>query len=176
MFITERDKGQLTNLTNASPAQLQQIFSGTNCDANAFGLPTGKINIFLNEGISGQGNVAEAALFRHPTVYTGSGSGAVLGLSQEANVGSNNPLAGQSGTCLSGAGARYRAIGSSEETKAVQNSAAKFGGTDGIGYGVFSYANFSSIANNPAYGYITVNSVDPIFTTYGPQSSTGLGL
>ena len=48
---------------------------------------------------------------------------------------------------------RIRAIGSSEETKAVQNSAAKFGGTDGIGYGVFSYGNFSGIANNPAYGY-----------------------
>ncbi|MGA9530248.1 MAG: hypothetical protein WBS24_19190 [Terriglobales bacterium] len=175
VFITERDKGQLTDLTNASPEQLQQVFSGTNCDANAFGLPTGKINIFLNEGISGQGNVAEAAVFRHPTVYTGSGSGAVLGLSQEANVGSNNPLAGQSGTCLSGTGARYRAIGSSEETKAVQNSSAKFGGTDGIGYGIFSYSNFSAIANSPTYGYITLNNVDPIFTTYGPQSSTGLG-
>ncbi|MFZ0479864.1 MAG: hypothetical protein WAL71_11990 [Terriglobales bacterium] len=175
VFVTERDKGQLTNLTNASPAQLQQVFSGTNCNASAFGLPAAAINIFINEGISGQGNVAEATVFRHPTVYTGSNSGSVLGLSQEANVGANNPLAGQSGTCLSGSGARYRAIGSSEETKAVQNSAAKFGGTDGIGYGVFSYGNFSGIANNPAYGYISLNSVDPIFTTYGPQNSTGLG-
>jgi hypothetical protein len=100
-------------------------------------------------------------------------------LSQESNVyvGGvlNNPLAGQSGTCVNGLGARYRAIGSSEETKAVQNSAAKFGGFDGIGYGVFSYGNFSSIANNPNYGYITLNSVDPIFASYGPQNSTGLG-
>jgi hypothetical protein len=175
VFITERDKGQLTNLTNASPVQLQQAFSGTNCDASAFGLPAGAINIFLNEGISGQGNVAEASVFRHPTVYTGSGSGSVIGLSQESNVGANNPLAGQSGTCLAGSGARYRAIGSSEETKAVQNSGAKFGGTDGIGYGVFSYGNFSSIANNPAYGYITMNNVDPIFASYGPQNSTGAG-
>jgi hypothetical protein len=166
-------------LTNASPAQLQQAFSGTNCDASAFGLPAGAINIFLNEGISGQGNVAEATVFRGPTVYTSTGTGAVLGLSEESNVyvGGvlNNPLAGQSGTCLNGLGARYRAIGSSEETKAVQNSAAKFGGTDGIGYGVFSYGNFSSIANNPSYGYITLNNVDPIFASYGPQNSTGLG-
>jgi len=175
VFITERNEGQLSNLSNASPAQLQQAFSGTNCDASAFGLPAGGINIFLNEGISGQGNVAEATVFRGPTVYTGSGTGAILGLSQESNVGTNNPLAGQSGTCLSGAGARYRAIGSSEETKSVQNSAAKFGGTDGIGYGVFSYGNFSSIANNPAYGYITLNNVDPIFASYGPQNSTGVG-
>lgn len=179
VFITERNEGQLTNLTNASPAQLQQAFSGTNCDASAFGLPAGAINIFLNEGISGQGNVAEAAVFRRPTVYTGTGTGAVLGLSQESNVyvGGvlNNPLAGQSGTCLNGLGARYRAIGSSEETKAVQNSASKFGGTDGIGYGVFSYGNFSAIANNSSYGYITLNNVDPIFASYGPQNSTGLG-
>jgi hypothetical protein len=175
VFITERNEGQLTNLTNASPVQLQQVFSGTNCDASAFGLPAGAINIFLNEGISGQGNVAEATVFRYPTVYTGSGSGAVLGLSQESNVGANNPLAGQAGTCLNGPGARYRAIGSSEETKSVQNSGAKFGGTDGIGYGVFSYGNFSSIANNTAYGYITLNNVDPIFASYGPQNSTGLG-
>jgi hypothetical protein len=179
VFIIERNEGQLTNLTNASPSQLQQAFSGTNCDAAAFGLPAGAINIFINEGISGQGNVAEATEFRGPTVYTGSGTGNVLGLSQESNVyvGGvlNNPLAGQSGTCVNGLGARYRAIGSSEETKAVQNSAAKFGGFDGIGYGVFSYGNFSSIANNPNYGYITLNSVDPIFASYGPQNSTGLG-
>jgi hypothetical protein len=179
VFIIERNEGQLTNLTNASPSQLQQAFSGTNCDAAAFGLPSAAINIFINEGISGQGNVAEATEFRGPTVYTGSGSGNVLGLSQESNVyvGGvlNNPLAGQSGTCVNGLGARYRAIGSSEETKAVQNSAAKFGGYDGIGYGVFSYGNFSSIANNPNYGYITLNSVDPIFASYGPQNSTGLG-
>jgi hypothetical protein len=174
VFITERDKGQLSNLVDATPAQLQQAFSGTNCDASAFGLPAAGINIFINEGISGQGNVAEATVFRRPTVYTGSGSGTVLGLSQESNVGANNPLAGQSGTCLTGAGARYRAIGSSEEVKSVQNSGKNFG-TDGIGYGIFSYGNFSSIANNPTYGYITLNNVDPIFASYGPQSSTGLG-
>ncbi|MGA7573297.1 MAG: hypothetical protein WBV31_02995 [Terriglobales bacterium] len=166
IFVTERDKGELTSLTSATPAQLQQAFSGANCDASAFGLPAGGINIFINEGISGQGNLAENTVFRGPTVYTGSGTGSVLGLSQEANVGSNNPLAGQTGTCLSGLGARYRAIGSSEETKSVQNSSAKFGGRDGIGYGIFSYGNFSTIANNTAYGYIQLNGVDPLFASY----------
>jgi hypothetical protein len=175
VFITERDKGQLANLTNATPTQLQQAFSGSNCDASAFGLPAAAINIFINEPISGQGNVAEATVFRRPTVYTGTGSGSVIGLSQESNVGTNNPLAGQPGTCLNGLGARYRAITASEETKSVQNSGAKFGGIDGIGYGVFSYGNFSSIANNTAYGYVTLNDVDPIFASYGPQNSTGLG-
>ncbi len=170
VFLTERNEGQLNDLTTATPAQLQQAFSGANCDASAFGLAAGGINIFLNEGISGQANTAEATLFRRPTVYTGTGGGPVLGLSQEANVAVggvvSNPLAGQSGTCVAGAGARYRAIGSSEEVKAVQNSSAKFGGRDGIGYNVFSYGNVTSIANNTAYGYIQVDGVDPIFASY----------
>jgi hypothetical protein len=178
VFIIERNEGQLTSLSNATPEQLQDVFSGTNCDASAFGLPTGGINIFLNEATAGQMQVAENTVFRRPDVYTGSGSGAVLGLSQESNVTVNgvlsNPLAAQPGTCQNGLGARYRAIGSSEEVKAVQNSAAKFGGLDGIGYNVFSYGNVSSIANNTNYGYITLNSVDPLFASYGPQSATGL--
>ncbi len=182
VFLTERNKGQLNNLTNATPAQLQQVFSGTNCDASAFGLPAGGINIFENEPISGQANTAEDAVLRGPTVYTGSGSGAILGLSQEANVASGgvpqNPLSGTSAclTSSNGLGARYRAIGSSEEVKAVQNSGAKFpNGLDGIGYNVFSYGNVSGIANNPVYGYITLNNVDPIFASYGLQNATLLG-
>ena len=175
VFVTERDKGQLGALTDATPQQLQQAFSGTNCDASAFGLAAGGINIFLREPLSGTMNTTEATLFRHPTVYPG----AVLGLSQELNVGANNPLAGQAGTCLAGGGARYRAIGTSEEVTSVQNSAAKFGGTDGIGYTFFSYGNVSSIANNAAYGYITLNNVDPIFASYAgsdPGQPAGAGM
>jgi hypothetical protein len=171
IFITERNEGQLTNLTNATEGELQQVFSGTNCDASAFGLPAGAINIFEREPVSGTVNQVEALVFRRPTVYPSP----VLGLSQEANVNGpvNNPLKGQAGTCLAGTGARYRTIGNSEEVKAVQNSAAKFGGTDGIGYTFFSYGNVSSIANNTAYGYITLNGVDPIFQTYGSTLDPG---
>lgn len=178
IFITEHDKGQLTGLTNASELQLQQVFSGTNCDADAFGLPAGGISIFLREPISGSANAAEALVFRRPTVYPNP----VLGLSQEAHVDApvNNPLKGQAGTCLAGTGARYRAVGSSEEVKAVQNSAAKFSGTDGIGYTYFSYGNVSSIANNTAYGYIQLNGIDPIFQSYGlaldPGQPAGAGV
>jgi hypothetical protein len=178
VFITERSNGQLSNLTNASEAQLQQAFSGANCDAGAFGLPAGGINIFLREPVSGAANAVEATVFRRPTIYPNP----VLGLSEEANVNGpvNNPLKGQAGTCLAGAGARYRAIGTSEEVKAVQNSAAKFGDTDGIGYTYFSYGNVSSIANSAAYGYIQLNGIDPIFQTYGsaldPGQPNGTGL
>jgi hypothetical protein len=171
VFVIERDKGQLAKLANASEIQLQQVFSGTDCNASAFGLPTGDINIFLREPLSGTMNTTEANVFRRPTVYPD----AVLGLSQENKVDGpvNNPLKGQSGTCTGG-GARYRAIGTGEEVKAVLTSGSAFTAkTDGIGYTFFSYGNVSSIADNPSYGYITLNGVDPIFQTYGSTIDPG---
>ena len=170
VFVIERDKGQLTDLTNASEIQLQQAFSGTNCDATAFGLAAGSISINLREPLSGTMNTTEATVFRRPTVYPDP----VLGLSQEANVDGpvNNPLKGQAATCLAGTGARYRAIGTGEEVKSVLNSGANYG-HDGIGYTFFSYGNVSSIANNTAYGYIQVNGIDPIFQTYGSTLDPG---
>jgi hypothetical protein len=157
-------------LQNATEHELQEVFSGTDCDASAFGLPAGAISINLREPLSGTMNTTEASVFRRPTVYPG----AVLGVSQETNVNGavNNPLKGQSGTCLAGLGARYRAIGTSEEVKSVQESGANYG-HDGIGYTFFSYGNVSSIANNTAYGYITLNGIDPIFQTYGSTLDPG---
>jgi hypothetical protein len=72
VFITER-ASVLANLTNASEQQLQEAFSGTNCDASAFGLPAGGIGIFLREPLSGTYNTTEATVMRHPTVYGGAG-------------------------------------------------------------------------------------------------------
>jgi len=172
VFITERDKGQLGSLTNASEQQLQQVFSGTNCDASAFGLAAGGIAVFLREPLSGTYNTTESNVMRHPTVYGGAGPSTILGVSMETGVGSNNPLVALG--CANGDGSRSRAIGTGEEVKSVLNSGKNLG-SDGIGYAFFSYGNVSSIANNPAYGYLTLNNIDPIFASYGPQSSTGAG-
>ena len=174
VYFFERDKGQLTNLKNVSTQQAQEAFSGNNCDASAFGLPAGNIGIFLREPLSGTMTAQENTQFRQPTTYTGTGSGAVLGLSQELNVGSNNPLNNQPGTCLNGLGGRYRGVGAGEIISWVQNSGSKRG-TDGIGYTFFSYGNASKFANNSNYGYATVDNVDPIFNSYGPQTATGTG-
>lgn len=170
----ERDKGQLGGLANVTPQQLQAAFSGVNCDASAFGLPAGGIGIFLREPLSGTMTASELTEFREPTVYTGTGTGSILGASQEANVdGSvNNPLNAQSGTCLTGGGGRYRGVGAGEIITWVQKSGSTLG-TDGIGYTFFSYGNSSKFANNPAYGYATLNNVDPIWASYGLQNSTG---
>lgn len=168
MFFFERDKGQLTNLKDVNPFQLQQAFSGNNCDASAFGLPAGGIGIFLREALSGTMTGTELTTLRGQTTYDGAGHGGVLGVSQEANVGSNNPLNAQSGTCLTGAGGRYRGVGAGEIDNWVLNSGKDLG-TDGIGYQFFSFGNVSKFSGNSAYGYATVNGVDPIFASYGPQ-------
>lgn len=175
IFFFERNEGQLNNLTNVTPFQLQQAFSGTNCDASAFGLPAGGIGIFLREPESGTMTTVELTTFRGQTAYNGSGGGGVLGVSQEAHVGKNNPLDAQSGTCLAGTGARYRGVGTGDIQNWVLNSGAKLG-TDGIGYQFFSYGNASPFANNPSYGYATLDGVDPIYTTYGNQVKTGAPL
>ena len=169
VFVTSRSNS-LANVTNATETQLQQAFSGANCDASVFG-SSGAINIFLREPLSGTMNTTEAAVFRRPTVYPNQ----VLGLSQEANVNAavNNPLKGQSGTCVSGAGARYRAVGTGEEVAGVQDSNTDFGGIDGIGYTFFSYGNVSGIANSASYGYLQLNGIDPIFQTYGSTLDPG---
>jgi hypothetical protein len=172
MVFVASDNGSLSTFRNASTQQLQQAFSGTDCDASAFGLSSGGINIFLREPLSGTMNTTEATVFRKPTPYPGS----VLGLSQESNVGSLNALAGQSSACLNGSGARWRAIGTGEEVNSVHDSTTKYGnGFDGVGYTFFSYGNVGPIANNTSYEYVTLNDVDPIFASYGPQSSTGAG-
>lgn len=178
VFITAKI-GALKNLNSATEQQLQQAFSGTDCNASAFGLPTGNINIFLREPLSGTYNTTEATVMRYPTLYTENAitGGPVEGLSMETKVGANNPLAGQAGTCAGG-GQRFRAIGTGEEVKSVLNSntAATFPtAQDGIGFTFFSYGNVSSIANLAAYGYIQLDGVDPIFQAYGAGQSIDPG-
>ena len=164
----------LASLNNASETQLQAAFSGNNCDASAFGLSSGSINIFLREPLSGTMNTTEATVFRRPTVYPNG----VLGISQETGV--NADLHGfkldNTTPCAAGAGDRYRSIGTGQEVSSVLNSnvAGKFNQQkDGIGYAFFSYGNFSSIANNAGFGYITLNGVDPIFSSYGTTIDPG---
>ena len=175
MFIISRQHA-LASLTNASENQLQQVFSGTTCDASAFGLSAGGINVFLREPLSGTMNTPEATVFRRPTVYPGN----VLGLSQETNV---NPGAGDNPLAKAcGSGERWRAIGTGEEVKSVLKSptTAAYNNLDGIGYTFFSYGNVSSIVGN-TYGYLQLNGVDPVWASYGagnsidPAQSTNAG-
>ena len=153
VFITSRS-GALKSVKNATDTQLHSAFGGTKCTGNVFTSgTTGNIQIYLREPLSGTMNTTEYSVFRYPNED---------GVSQEAAVNATNPLAGLK--CTTGGG-RYRSIGTGEEVALVQNSNSNFG-TDGIGYTFFSYGNVSSIANSSSYGYLTLNSIDPIFKTY----------
>jgi hypothetical protein len=173
VFVVSRSGGQLANLTNATEGQLQQVFSGTNCDASVFGLPGAGIQAYLREPLSGTMNTTEATVFRRPTVPASKG---FLGLSQETGVGTANPLNNTTLPSCSadGKGFRWRGIGTGEVIKHVQNSVANTG-TDGIAYTFFSYGNVSSLASSANYGYIQLNGVDPIFQSYF-SGSTGTPL
>ncbi len=184
VFITSRT-GALAKLYNATEQQLQQVFSGLNTDASAFGLAAGNINAILREPTSGTGGVAEETVFRLPTTYatgTAAPGVGVAGVSQELCTGTptagstSNPLglASAGATCANGAtgageGYRWRAIGSSEEVKSVKGSpggSSNANAADGIGYVFFNYEGVTTIADTTEYGYITLNGIDPIFTSY----------
>ena len=159
IFITQRT-GALKTVTNASDSVLQQVFSGANCNASAFGKAAAPIQVYLREPVSGTMNTTEYTVFRYRNFS---------GKSQETGVAATNPLAT---ACAGGGGKRFRAIGTGEEVKSVLNSGAN-NGTDGIGYTFFSYGNVSTIAANTSYGYITLDGVDGIFHKYGTRIDPG---
>jgi len=158
IFITQRT-GALKTVTNATDADLQAVFGGSNCDASAFGAHAADIQAYLREPLSGTMNTTEYTVLRYP---------AFSGKSQETGVADANPLAK---ACTVG-GKRFRAIGTSEEVKSVLNSGTN-NGTDGIGYTFFSYGNVSSIADSASYGYLTLDGIDGIFHKYGTTIDPG---
>ncbi|HLX84745.1 MAG TPA: hypothetical protein VKR59_12660 [Terriglobales bacterium] len=186
VFLTGA-QNSLAGVTDATSAQLQQAFSGTNCDSSALGAATvGGMNIFLREPTSGTMNTTEATVFRGPDVHLSAGPNASLGLSQETGVGSHNPLGDSSVAPCGGThgGRRYRSIGTGESVDGVFNSnlttGFKAGQTgafnsqqDGLAYAFFSFGNVADLADNTKFNYITLNGVDPIFSTYANQISTG---
>lgn len=149
----------LKGATDISSSAAQTVFSGANCDANVIdsGIAAGTaINAYLREPLSGTMTTTEMSVLRRPveTVPTQK----VLGVSQEANVGSTNPLSGTA--CKSGTGARTRGIGTGEVVKGVQNSGGA--APDGIAYAFNGFGNFSHISGSPNYGYLMLDGVDPI--------------
>lgn len=146
-------QNELSGLKHVSKGELQQVFSGLNADASAFGLSANPIVPVLREPLSGTMNTTEYSVFRNPS------SIASPRLSQETGIGYTNPIGGP----------RRRGIGTGNAMKAVFDSVTKWG-HDGIGYTFFSYGNVNqsgkSFGNNPNYRYVTLNGVDPIFHSY----------
>jgi len=147
--------------SDATDAQLASVFSGTNCNANALGLASAPIDVYLREPLSGTMTTTEMSVFRRPidTIHH-----VTLGTSQEKGVGATNPL--KHTACAGGGGTRTRGIGTGQVISGDGTSdGVQFSGgahNDGIAYTFFSFPNTDKISNSANYGYLTLDGVDPI--------------
>ncbi len=172
VFVTNRQAG-LANVYDATAAELQTVFSGTDCDSGVFagGTANTAIGAYVREPLSGTYNTTESNVMRRPVEVPGG----VIGLSMEyytdgagspPSAGGTpiNPLTFAKGGCNSGVGARARAIGTGQEVQSVQESQTN-NSVDGIGFTFFSFGNVSPLAASSKYGYLTLEGVDPIFSS-----------
>ncbi len=132
--------------------QALKLFSGAECDATVVGGPsTTAVSAILREPTSGTENTTEFTAFVGGTQETG------------VVVPTNNPL---QATCIStggsGAGSRFRAIGTGDEVKGVGLN------PDSIGYVFFSYeaAPPTPAGGANSYKYLKVDGVDPLLANY----------
>jgi hypothetical protein len=163
LFYVNRTTGGA--IAGAAPQNLtsfgaQRIFNGTDCATSALdsitnGAASGPIHVIELEPIGGTATTAELTVFRTASQPNNSQEKGV-------NPAVDNPLLQN---CLHGGGDRGRAIGTGNGVKSVKAT------TDSLSYIFFSYGNVSSIANNPNYGYLKLDGVDPIFTSYNGTAS-----
>jgi ABC-type phosphate transport system substrate-binding protein len=185
--VNQTGAGALSDVTNATTAQVQAVFGGDDCSNTALGSsnPAHAITALLREPLSGTYNTAEYTVFR---LYT---STKAPKTSQEKNVGQPtpgtpaNPLSAAGGILDGGkpcktvhgvTGARYRGVGTGQ----IISGASGVGGVknipDSIGYTFFSFGNVNALAANSNYKYIQLDGIDPIFDTYcdaGPCGNPG---
>jgi len=154
VFVISKTAG-VAGAKAATDAELQNMFSGTNCNGTEIG-GTGNVNVYLREPLSGTMTTTEMSVLRRPTKTVP--PQAVLGVSQEKGV---NAATLANTPCTTG-GTRSRGIGTGQVVAEVHNSAGT--GTDGLAYTFFSFGNVSSITG-ASYGYLTLNGVDPIGIT-----------
>jgi hypothetical protein len=182
IYSTKGAGSPLAGLSNVTTDQLRNLFSGTGCDGSTLGGNAGAIDVYQREPISGTMNTTEATTFRQPVNgenNTGDNDdiGLVYGTSQETGVDGNvaNPLTATSVPCTNSSSdanaGRFRVIGTGEMVKSVHDSITASNTwsnevIDGFGYAFNGFGNFSTIAGLASYGYVSVNGVDPIFSTH----------
>jgi ABC-type phosphate transport system substrate-binding protein len=146
--------GETGGPTNVALATIQKIYTtGNSCTTNALGAAgtNQPLTVFNREPMSGTFNTTEFTNFR----LTANSHTSTMEYGVNPASPNNNPL-----NLACGIGKRERAIGTSEEVKGVQTT------TDSIGYVFFSYSNVAGIAGSASWGYLQLQSVDPIFATY----------
>jgi hypothetical protein len=143
------------------------------------------ITLFLREPLSGTYNTTEFSAIRLYGTPGGSsgtnGSGTYEStpyISQESNVvigqSGADPLDLQCPAKFGGEGSsiegfRMRGIGTGEVTNGPGGSASGDGvlnTPDSIAYTFFSFGNVSKLAGSVKYGYLMIDGIDPLFTSY----------
>jgi len=161
--------GPIFNITSANLAQFLDGRNSWSGQANGTGASGEPVTVLVREPISGTYNTME---YNVPNRTTADASGFPFKTSQD--VGVNQPIAQRDcpsvGVGLNpmniptASGAhRRRAIGTGQELTEVLNTATN--GTDILGYSFWSTANFNAFATASASHYLTVDSIDPLFTT-----------
>ncbi|HEY0785661.1 MAG TPA: hypothetical protein VGD62_07295 [Acidobacteriaceae bacterium] len=173
VFLVNNASGAATTAAkNVTSANAASLFSGTdNCAGNLLDGLSSSVSLtpILREPLSGTMNTTEYSVF------------VPGGHSQETGVSatSNNPLHKPCGAAF-----RDRAVGTGDSVKAVQNGYAAgnsaLATSNAVGYAFFSYESTGQNSGGTApYRYITLNSVDPIATSYGtgtlPYCNTSAG-
>lgn len=153
VFVASTASGSdLTNATNITTANAQEIFSGTNCSSSLVtGASSGSIYPVLREPLSGTMNTTEFTVFTPGDPSSGT--------SQETGV-KTNPL---DQACSSGGGQRLRAVGTGDEVNNVISHA------DALGYAFFSY---ESVGGGKTDRYLELNGVDGL-AVKGGSAYTG---
>jgi hypothetical protein len=156
--------GSLNTVTNVTDAQVQNVFSGANCNATALGAGVSDpLNVYLREPLSGTYNAIEYTVFAYPDFS---------GKTQETSVdptvpATNNPL---NKNCVAGGGVRQRGVGTGDIINQLWKDGGNGATQDSIGYTFFSYGNVTngtkSITASNKWRYLTLNGVDPLFHTY----------
>ncbi len=181
IFVFSNKTGAFTGVSDATDAQLQSVFSGANCNTNAFTGATspGSLNVWLREPLSGTMTTTEMGAFRRQLettpAWATAGNGAPpnngSSASQETGVGANNPLS--SLPCVAGGGARTRGIGTGEVINGATIGGVSYGGVqfsgagsgpytnDGIGYAFWSFGNVSKLTG-ATYSFLSLDGEDPL--------------
>jgi hypothetical protein len=162
--------GALAGVTAATDAELQNIFSGTDCNASELG-GAGPISVFVREPLSGTMTTAEMSVFRRP-VKNHPAPPIALGVSQEKGV---NHATLALTACPGGGGTRTRGIGTGEVIGKAGAGGVADGGSggrsDAIAYTFFGFGNVNPIANSASFGYLNLDGADPLGMDLGPNTA-----
>jgi hypothetical protein len=141
------------------------------------------INLFLREALSGTYNTTEYTVIRrYGQAGSNVGSGGTFErpayVSQESNViqPGDSALNKQCGADFgevnpANEGSRIRGIGTGEVLNGpgapnTNNQDGLQFTPDSLAYAFWSFGNFSKLAKNTSYGYLTIDGIDPLFQDY----------